>query len=197
MNPIEGKWSIDKLAKAQHPGVSLMSNIKNPINKGRALDLTEHLLNKATPGETILDLGCRAGAYMDVMSFYGLMPYGIDIIEEYVQYCQSKGKFAVYGDATMVHNYFEPHSFDYVWGSHIIEHFEEPSVALHNLRIVVKEGGLCLLIFPLESKTHGKHKSYFNSVKDFLKIVPPSWKLDNEFSGPHIGKVRLIAIGEI
>jgi SAM-dependent methyltransferase len=52
------------------------------------------------------------------------------------------------GDANNLSNYFELESFDYLHGSHVLEHMEDPRAALRDWLTLIKPGGYIIQTVP-------------------------------------------------
>lgn len=52
------------------------------------------------------------------------------------------------GDANQLSRYFPPESFDYLHGSHVLEHMDDPTAALRDWLTLVKPGGYVIQTVP-------------------------------------------------
>lgn len=98
----------------------------------------------------ILDLGCGRGIMLDLLKQAGLKGYGVDLSEEAVALCKSKGLEAVQGDALGHLRALPDRSIGGVFCSHVIEHLQarEAMEMIGHLRRVMKEGARLILITP-------------------------------------------------
>ena len=73
--------------------------------------------------ENVLDIGCGRGEFLHLMKANGVHAKGIDIYEEYADYCKSLGLEAMYGDGiTYLHNSEE--EFGGIFVGQVIEHLD-------------------------------------------------------------------------
>lgn len=77
------------------------------------------------------------------------------------------------GDANKLSSYFPPESFDYVHGSHVLEHMHNPTAALRDWLKLVKPGGWIVQTVPdwgtyewftFPSKNNPDHKSSWSLI---------------------------------
>ena len=110
-----------------------------------ARELTRIGLNESS---AILDVGTGTGANLRMLrSLDAKNVTGLDSDELAIRYCQSKDLGQVRrGDICAIP--FADESFDFVIATDVIEHVDDDSVALHEVRRVLKHGGKALIAVP-------------------------------------------------
>jgi len=94
----------------------------------------------------ILDIGCSSG---DLSKSTGAARYrGIDINDEFIKYCKSKGLQVKKGSITKIPSAND--LFSGVFCSHVLEHvgMEAQQTAFHEFYRVLKKGGKLILFAP-------------------------------------------------
>lgn len=98
---------------------------------------------KELKGKTILEAGCGAGRFTEVLLKYGAYVYSFDLssaVEANWFNNKDKGKLVIFqGDVLKIP--FEDNSFDYVICLGVLQHTPSSSKSLHSLFRVVKPGG--------------------------------------------------------
>lgn len=96
----------------------------------------------------ILDIGTSTGTNLRMLRDLGYRDVtGLDFSDEAIRYCREKGLGEVRkGDATALP--FPDASFDLVLATDIIEHVDDDTRALEEIRRVTKPGGLALVTVP-------------------------------------------------
>ncbi len=118
----------------------------------------------------ILDVGCRDGWTIKLFNDLGYKNVvGTEILPDYVNYCNKKGRNAVIGD---IHKLpFNDNKFDITYCRHTLEHSLDPIMALTELLRVTKKDGVLYCSFPLERKPYGKHPIAITTITDIKKIL--------------------------
>lgn len=100
----------------------------------------------------ILDVGCGAGDYTEVIRRYApqFEVYGVDISKEAIKKAKRDFPSIDFSVASAYHLPFPNCFFDVVVMKCVLEHLEDPDRALAELRRVLKPGGLFYSITPLE-----------------------------------------------
>ncbi len=121
-------------------------------------------------GKRLLDVGCAFGPFLRVAQEEGMVPYGIDLSEEAIQYLREKvGIPAAVADIET----FDPSitfgvaSFDIVSLWYVVEHLPRAGLVLERIRRMLREGGW--LIF---STPNGRGISSFRNPKSFREKSP-------------------------
>lgn len=108
--------------------------------------LDRYLGTDETGRRRILDVGCGTGTMLTHLAAYG-KAQGVDIDEEAIGYCRDRGLTEVrLGSAETLP--FEDESFDLVTALDVIEHLDDDTVALREIRRVLRPGGLVLVTVP-------------------------------------------------
>ena len=101
---------------------------------------------KPARGESILEVGCNRGLLLRALKAQGALVYGIDINRGIVD--ELELPFIKYGAVENIP--YAPASFDKVIASEILEHVENPRVAIKEIERVVKPGGRVFVTYPIE-----------------------------------------------
>ena len=101
-------------------------------------------------GERILDIGCSIGEYSQKLNSLGFNCVGVDYNQKYIEKARMKGVEAYVMDA--YHLDFEDNSFDTVLMFEILEHLENPKLALNEAKRVAKKN--ILITTPSFSRFH-------------------------------------------
>ncbi len=124
--------------------IELLKRIPVDLGQGSMAEHTEGkqiALRLVPPGDgkTALDVGCREGAQTRWLRNRGYTVTSIDVEHAFVD-CQvvdvNRGLS------------FPNESFDLVWCSEVIEHLEDPSATMRELRRVTRSGGDIILTTP-------------------------------------------------
>ena len=94
----------------------------------------------------ILDVGCGTGGTMGLLEQYGDVT-GIDISPKAMKYCREQGRPRLcLADGAQLP--FAENSFDLVTALDLLEHLEDESTGLVEMRRVLKEDGLLVAVVP-------------------------------------------------
>ncbi len=93
----------------------------------------------------ILDVGCGTGANLEMLSKYGKSE-GVDVSEEALTFCKSKGLIVKEGLAEELP--YQDGDFDIVTGLDVIEHLDDDIAGLREMYRVLKPGGRLLVFVP-------------------------------------------------
>jgi SAM-dependent methyltransferase len=94
----------------------------------------------------ILDVGCGTGATVSLLEHYGTVT-GIDISAQAIQYCKEQGRARLcQADGSCLP--FASESFDLVTALDLLDHLEDESGGLGEMRRVLKNRGRMLLCVP-------------------------------------------------
>jgi ubiquinone/menaquinone biosynthesis C-methylase UbiE len=117
----------------------------------------------------VLDVGCGAGGISRAIKSYrpDLEVYGVDVSREAISEAQKNagGVSFLQGDINKLP--FGKGSFDAVVIFDVLEHLDKPSVALDEVRKVLKKGGMFSLYTPIEGNIlsiHGLAKALFGFI---------------------------------
>lgn len=124
----------------------------------------------------VLDVGTSTGTNLRMLREAGYLNVtGLDISDEAILYCRNKGLGLVRkGDVTQMP--FDDGQFDLVLATDIVEHIDEDTEALAEIRRVLRPGGLALLTVPAFQQLWGaqddiSHHKRRYSMANFLSVV--------------------------
>jgi 2-polyprenyl-3-methyl-5-hydroxy-6-metoxy-1,4-benzoquinol methylase len=115
--------------------------------------LLPELRTLLTPATRLVELGCGQAHILKILAGEKLIPYenitGVDQSKTAVDFCSSviPGARFLVGDLYDLHN-LEGGYFDVCLLMETIEHLEDPSKPIANIRRILKPGGLLFLSFP-------------------------------------------------
>ena len=93
----------------------------------------------------ILDVGCGTGANLEMLQKFGAAE-GVDVSDEALEFCQSKGLKTHKGLAEKLP--FADESFDLVTALDVVEHLDDDLAGLREMNRVLKPGGRTLIFVP-------------------------------------------------
>ena len=93
----------------------------------------------------ILDVGCGTGGNLEMLARFGAAE-GVDVSDEALEFCKSKGLKASKGLAESLP--FADESFDIVTALDVVEHLDDDLAGLKEMRRVLKQGGKTLIFVP-------------------------------------------------
>lgn len=119
----------------------------------------------------VLDVGCHSGLFTNLLtdSIDSSEVYGIDISSEAVMYAKKriKGGHFVTGDAHTLP--FKDSFFDEVFCLEMLEHVENPSQVISEIKRVLKKNGKGIILIPTESYL-------FRAIWFIWNAINPIWK---------------------
>jgi 2-polyprenyl-3-methyl-5-hydroxy-6-metoxy-1,4-benzoquinol methylase len=138
----------------------------------------------------LLDIGCAYGPFLAAAKEEGFNPLGIDPAEDAVRYIHGELKLEArqgFFPNTPLPELIRDELFDVVTLWYVIEHFSECPAVLHEIRRVLKPGGVLAFSTPSFSGVSGR-----KSLKTFLEQSPRDhWTIWS----PVVCKRRLKAAG--
>jgi len=93
----------------------------------------------------ILDVGCGTGANLEMLSEFG-MAEGVDVSDEALDFCKSKGLEVHKGEAEELP--FADGEFDVATALDVVEHLDDDIAGLREMHRVTREGGKLLVFVP-------------------------------------------------
>ena len=99
-----------------------------------------------------IDIGCGEGHMLNSLYDRGLVKeiMGIDLDHERVEYAQNKYPNIRFCIEDVYELKLPKNKYDYVMALEILEHLPEPSLALENMRKIIKPNGFIILSVPYE-----------------------------------------------
>jgi 2-polyprenyl-3-methyl-5-hydroxy-6-metoxy-1,4-benzoquinol methylase len=113
---------------------------------------------------SILDVGCGRGWFLDEAKKRGWRVYGTEFSSDAVKLCESKGIEMKQGDLDV--GDFDNEKFDVVFSSEVIEHVNNPSVQFSKIYSVLRHGGMTYLTTPnWNCYLRRKYKARYNIIE--------------------------------
>ncbi|MDQ3087291.1 MAG: class I SAM-dependent methyltransferase, partial [Acidobacteriota bacterium] len=97
------------------------------------------------PNPKILDVGCGTGGNLEMLANFGAAE-GVDISDDALEFCRSKGLTAHKGLAEKLP--FADESFDVVTALDVVEHLDDDIAGLKEMNRVLKKAGKTLIFVP-------------------------------------------------
>ena len=151
-----GKTYLDDFPKLMEMGERRLNYIKNLLNNDT--DLKPRLF----------DIGCAYGAFMKAASINGFSPYGIDPIEDAVDYIKEELALPAWQGYFPSRVKAEDGPFDAVTLWFVIEHFKETAGIFKEIYRILRNNGVLAFSTPSFSGVSGK-----KNLSRFLKSSPP------------------------
>lgn len=126
-----------------------------------ALDAIANLKSKSK----VLEIGCGGGGFIASIKNYraDLNCFGIDIGNKAIKYAGKKFKSVTYKVGDIYNINFPKNSFDAVIIEDVLEHLEDPNLAVKEISRVLKPNGIFHAYVPLEGETFTLH-NLFNKL---------------------------------
>lgn len=116
-------------------------------------------LNDQTPGR-LLDVGCGDGRFLHFMQTHGWNVAGVEVDSQAVEQARKQYGLDVFCGELSAAN-LSPSSFDAITLRHVIEHVPDPIDLLAQCKILLKPGGLLVVVTPntdsLGHRQFGRH----------------------------------------
>lgn len=74
--------------------------------------------------DKIIDVGCGRGEFLELLKEHNISAIGVDLYEEFVEYCKHKGLNAVYGDGIKYIQNLDNESIEGIFASQVAEHLQ-------------------------------------------------------------------------
>lgn len=99
-----------------------------------------------TGNETVLDIGCSTGHFMDLIKAKAGKIYGSELSAKEVEFCRDKLNFDVSSEP--LEKRFAPGTFDYITLIYVLEHIAEPQGFLKKIKGFLKPKGKLVILVP-------------------------------------------------
>ena len=111
-------------------------------------DIVEHVFRKHIPANhlEILNIGCGTGLISQLFSQFGCLA-GVDYSSEALNFC-AQNSLSSLAQANGIALPFKDNSFDACLSLDVLEHIQDDTQALKEIRRVLKPGGVLLLTVP-------------------------------------------------
>ena len=129
-------------SQPQRPLSSYNSELKTSLFQAKYIDLFQR-------GESVLDVGCGNGVFLELLREKGILPIGISQSEKSLESCRKKG-FFIHGVDAFSFLAGKKNAFNGIFASHFIEHFV-PADVLRLFELgyeALKPGGVMAVVTP-------------------------------------------------
>lgn len=135
----------------------------SPITINRFNDLLDHFEQYRQTGK-ILDIGAGYGFFLEIARQRGWEVYGVELTDEAVDYCKSKGITMYKGELHEVN--LEPEKFDVIISIEVIEHINNPNEYLKEAHKLLRKGGEFYVTTPnFDSLLRYRLKEKYNVIE--------------------------------
>ena len=125
-----------------------------------------HTLTRMSSGESIIDLGCGSGFYLQLCQKAGLKAAGLDFAASAVQSCQASGLDVELLDLTLSAP-ISDRRFDCLTAFHVLEHMDSPQGLFAYAALLARKGSRFYISIP------GRYRaSRYYEERDFLDQPP-------------------------
>ena len=135
--------------------------------------------------KNIVDLGCGRGEFLELMSEHHIPVTGIDVYDEFVQYCQDKGLNAKEADALSYMQSLEDNSIDGIFMSQVAEHLESGYLLnlLAQSYAKLQKGSYFIAETPNPTSLITFTKTFYLDPTHIKPVHPETFKFMLEFVG--------------
>lgn len=109
----------------------------------------DNLLNqfeKFRKNNTLIDIGCGDGYFLDRAKKRGWKVFGTEFTEGAIEFCRRKGLDVISSEGYL--KKFEYGYFDIITSFEVLEHLNKPQEEVENYYSLIREGGMCYVTTP-------------------------------------------------
>jgi 2-polyprenyl-3-methyl-5-hydroxy-6-metoxy-1,4-benzoquinol methylase len=117
----------------------------SPITISRYEELLD-LFEKYRKNNTILDVGCGSGYFLEVAKKRGWQVYGTEFSDHQIKRCEEKGILMKQGEINA--DMFEREHFDIITSFEVLEHTNNPQQQIQQINKLLRQGGGLYLTTP-------------------------------------------------
>jgi len=121
------------------------------LSAGDYKEGVEQMKNRCAPGSTILEIGCATGNYLAALKKSGYHVKGIELSGFAVDYAKKNFGLELINkpfDNNLIGNGISEQEFDVIVMGDVLEHFTDPTEAMHLVYKILKPGGVALIQVP-------------------------------------------------
>jgi len=137
--------------------------------------------------ETVLDIGCSTGHFMDLVKDKTKKIYGYDVNQKEVNFCKNVLKLDV--STEPLKNRFKEGTFDYITMIYVLEHIANPEDFLESVKRFLKPNGKMVILVPngddalVNLYDIPEFKSFYYSIEHLFYYTPKTIELLFEKAG--------------
>ncbi len=135
--------------------------------KRKFIDLVIKKYVRSGESVKILDVGCGTGAVLEQMASKNFLVSGIDMNDTALEYCRQKGFSVEKGFADRMP--YSAETFDIVFALDVLEHLDNPELAVKEVKRVLKPGGLFIVTVPAHQWLWSYHDESLHHKKRYNK----------------------------
>ena len=127
----------------------------------------------------ILDIGCGTGHFLNSMKLAGWSVAGIEKSDKARSYAELKFNLKVSDTSQIVK--LESGTYDCVTMWHVLEHFQDPVMIMHEISRLLKPGGLCVIALPnsksFDAVHYGSYWAAFDVPRHLWHFNPETFSM--------------------
>jgi 2-polyprenyl-3-methyl-5-hydroxy-6-metoxy-1,4-benzoquinol methylase len=131
-------------------------------------------------GQSILDIGCGRGEFIDALMLQrpNCEAVGIDFSSAAIDNAKTKGIVSDFFVHDINTAYQYSHKFDIVVSFEVIEHLSNPTMLVENARANLNQSGFFILTTPFENMVYGGDEHMYSfTFTDIINLLSPSFDI--------------------
>lgn len=143
-------------------------------------------------GQNVLDIGCGRGEFLELMKENNIVARGIDVNEQFVDYCRQKGLDVQLKDAVAELEGLEDNSLGGIFMGQVIEHLE-PNYLTRLLELAAKKlepGAYLIAETPNPTMLSTLSNSFYLDLSHIKPVHPETMKFLMEYYGFESVEIR-------
>lgn len=128
-------------------------------------------------GSKVIDIGCRDGFAVELLTDIGYTAIGTELVEAYVKHAKDRGRNVVFDD--IMHTDLQYKAYTYLMSRHCVEHCRDTHKFMKQCSELLMPFGWVFITFPIEDREEFKardypgknHMVYFDSKEKLRNIA--------------------------
>lgn len=138
-------------------------------------------INSRLKMERLLEVGCNTGGFLCHMRSVSSALFGLDLGSQVLAICKVRWPFIRLTAGNGLHLPYKPKTFDAVVIVDVLEHIQDDAAAIHELCLVLKDRGLCLICVPAYQWLYGPHDKLFGHLRRYSRRQLAALLTENGF----------------